>query len=326
MGRELSARWAAAGFGNQLDVSGQCASLWPMGDDAAAEALTEAEVDRAAAIARAYGLELRDRVGGTFRADNSLCELRGRMVYEYKSRLATAVVFVLPALGLHYFGGRLAGGTADAAAMILPWLFEALLIGWACMAAAWPILWQGGLAVVHLRVTGDVLTAAVIVGAFVPSLVMIVGAILGHSFDATPCFHAAGYATLIAVTGRWLLHRAAGNIAGRADLLMPRFSRLAGPWLLIAAAMAVMVELEAALALAILMPPLIGFAGINRSAPAMSYPISVVSFALLIFIGAPALNLNIDGWRIEIAAWFSMLFGLAMAWGWRGRDSGQVTE
>ena len=51
--------------------------------------LGEADVDRAAAIARRFGIEVRDRVGTTFKADNDLAALHGHMAYEYKSRLAT---------------------------------------------------------------------------------------------------------------------------------------------------------------------------------------------------------------------------------------------
>ncbi|MEE9212700.1 MAG: hypothetical protein V3U29_08610 [Phycisphaeraceae bacterium] len=317
VGRALSARWASAAFHNAVDVAGQCAWLAPKSDS---DALNETDMDRAAGIARAFGLELRDRVGNTFVADNDLATLRDKLVHEYKSRFATALVFGLPALALHYLGPLLAGHPTEPRGMFYPWLFELLLVGWACIAAGWPILWQGGLALVRLRVTGDLLTSVIVIAAFVPSAVGVVS-MLGAaepwmSADGPAC-HAAILAIIIAVLQRWMVHRAADRLSGRAMLMLRRFGRLVRGWILASVIVGLLAGWHWGLAVALLLPPMMSLGAINALTPGWSAVLPVMAFAGLFLLAPGALHILIDGVQIETAAVFALMMTLVFAWCWR---------
>jgi hypothetical protein len=321
LGRDLSVRWAAAGFDNAVDVAGQCAWLAARdGGDGAA--IDETQIRHAAAIARAYGLEIRDRAGQSFEPENDLDALRGRMVYEYKSRLATALMFGLPALALHYLGPTLAGGRGGAVDMIYPWLFELLLVGWVCLAAGWPILWQAALAAVHLRATADLLTASIIAVAFTWSAIGVVSLLWATDPWFTtepgqgPMFYAADLAVILAVSQRWLAHRAAVRIRGRAMLMIPRFSRVVGLWLCASIVVTSTGGWESGLAVALIFPPMIGLGAINRMSPGVTMLLPVCAFALVLLIGPGAMSLPVEGVRVEIAAGFALTMTLVFATGW----------
>jgi len=326
-GRALSARWSEAGFDNAVDIAGQCAWL-SLGVDIGAggcveDALTESDVDRAAAMGREFGVELRDRVGKTFQAKNELASLRGQMVYEYKSRFATAVVFGLPALGLHYMAPVLAGGGGEARWMAYPWLLELLLVGWSCLAAGWPILWQGMVALVHLRATGDLLVMLTIGVAFVPSAVGGLSLVVTGEpwFGAPlegggPAFHAAVLALMLAVGGRWLVYRFADRLSGRANLMLAGFGRLIVAWLGVSAVVMVMVGWEWGLAFAMLMPSFISLGAINHWSPGWSVVLPVVAFGGLFLGGEGVVGLSLEGVQIEAAAGFGLMMTLVLAVGW----------
>ncbi len=317
----LSARWAAAGFDNAVDLAGQCAWLAPR-DDGDGAAIDETQINHAAAIARAYGLEICDRVGKSFEAENDLNALRGRMVYEYKSRLATAMMFGLPALVLHYIGPTLAGGRGGPADMIYPWLFELLLVGWVCLAAGWPILWQAALAAAHLRATVDLLTASIITIAFTWSAIGVVSLLWAADPWFTPepgrgpMFYAADLAVILAVSQRWLAHRAAAQISGRAMLMIPRHSRTVCVWLCVSIVVAIAVGWESGLAVALIFPPMIGLGAINRMSPGATMLLPVCAFAILLLIGPRAMSLPVEGIRVEIGAGFALMMTIMFAMGW----------
>lgn len=318
-GQELSKEWARTGFENSVDVSGQCAWLTAGYLRKEVPELTEADVDRAATVARAFALEVRDRAGSTFVAQNDLQALRDRMAYEYKSRFATALVFVLPALALHYLAPVLAPGAGSSPRdMMYPWLFEAILVGWACIAAGWPILWQGGLALVHLRMTADLFTSLILAGLWLPSAGGVVVLILGWPpwFGvAGPGFYACGYTLIVAVFGRWMAHKYADRIAGRVDLMIRGYRAWLVVWMLLSIGV-IMKDWRLGVATAMLLPPLTSLGGVNRLAPGSSAALPVLAFTVVFLLGPRALNLSLEGVQVEIAFLFSFLMTLVHARGW----------
>lgn len=320
LGRKLSAAWVKAGFVNAVDVTGQCAWLEPDAKSGLSE-LKEEHIDGAAAIARGFGVELRDRVGSTYRPDNDLASLRKQMAYEYKSRFATALVFGLPAIALHYAAPVLSGGGDDPRAMVYPWIFELILVGWACLAAGWPILWQGALAAIHLRMTADLLTTLIVLASFLPSALglfsmglwerpRVIGA---HG----PLFFAAMFAILIATLQRWLAHRAAARLGGRVTLVPVGFDRLVALW--IAASIVVMVVLgwRWGIAVAMVFPPLLGLGAVNRWSPGWSLALPVLAFAGLMLASERAIHIDVSPVAIEVAAGFGWMMSIVFALGWR---------
>ena len=322
LGQELSQRWAEAGFDNAVDVAGQSAwvALKEAGDEPAPP-LTEAEADRAAGIARIVALEIRDRVGESFNPANDLGRLYERMEYEYRSRLATALMFGLPGLVLHYLAPVLAsGGGAHVQGMFFPWLFEALLIGWTCIAAAWPILFQGGLALITLRATPDLLTSLIVLAAYVPSLVGVLGMIAGFEpffGTAGPTFHAAGFAVILAVAQRWLVYRRIERLRGRGMLMLVRFSQLVGAWIIGAGVLWLVAGWRMSLAFALLLPPMASLGAINPWNPGWASMLPTFAFALLVVLDPKVSDYALTNVRIEVAAGFALLQTLVMAAGWR---------
>ncbi len=345
MAQALSARWVEAGFENGVDVAGQCAWLSPPGipapgssgiTDAGAQAtgsggeavMTESAMDRAAGVARGFGLEVRDRVGSVFEAANDVEALRGRLVYEYKSRFATLLVFGLPAWVLHGVGPMLAGGGHDARSMLYPWLFELLLVGWACIAAGWPILWQGGLSAIHGRATGDLLTTLIVVGAWIGSAIGVIQIVFGRepwfvgaAGGGGPCFHAAIAAIGLAVLGRWLAHRFGRALVGRADWMLVGHRRLMAAWMVLGLVIAVVLGWRWGLAVGLLLPPVVSLGAINPWSPGWSAVLPVLGFAGVFLLGPGAFGVALDGVEIETAFGFGLLMVGVFVWGWQGLSS-----
>jgi hypothetical protein len=312
LGQQLSRAWADAGVDNEVDVSGQCATLSIDGT-----ALTEPQMDRAAVIARVFAVEPRDRVGTTYQPDNKLDQLRDRVAYEYKSRFATALVFGLPALAVHYLGPVLTGATATPRDLLYPWLIELLLVGWLCVAAGWPILFQAALSLRYLRATADLLTAAIVLIAFVPSVIGWVGLIV----DSSPAmeqvhFHVAAYAVMFATLQRWLLHRRTAQIAGRADLMIHHFGRVITTWLALMLIAGMFGDVRAALAVGLLLPPMLSLGAVNRWSPGPSIALPVFGFVIVLLLG-PRMVQGAQPVLIEIAAGFQLLMIVTFAMGWR---------
>jgi hypothetical protein len=336
LARRLSAAWHAAGVANVLDPAGQAAWLWPAGVDAAdasePSGLDEDAMDRAACIARRFGLEMRDRVGARFDPDVELPTLRARIAWEYKSRLATAVVFGLPALALHYLGPVLAGGagrdaTGAGGGMALPWLIEGLLAGWVCMAAGWPVLWQGALSLRHGRLTADLLTAMLVGGCFIASAVGVLGMAAGvrpwfvdaHGQGA-PLFDVTVWAVLAACAQRWALHAHGQRLAGRGNLMLTGHRWLIGAWAVAAVLMAAGGDVRAAAAWVLALPVVMSSGAVNRFSPGwLSLP-AVAVFAWLVSGVSVPLPPAAAAVRVEAAAMFSLAMTGVFAWCWRGFD------
>jgi hypothetical protein len=229
-------------------------------------------------------------------------------------------MFALPAIALHYLAPRLAVGGGDTRAMFFPWLFELLLIGWMCLAAGWPILWQGGLALLTLRGSADVLTSMIVLAAFVPSAVgvglLLVGAEPFYGSQG-PAFHVAGIAMIFALAQRWLAYRNISRLAGRATLMLLRFGTLVGAWMIVATVYWLAAGWQAALAFALLLPPLASLGAINPWSPRWTSLLPTFAFALLVLMDPAVAGFSLGNVRIEVASGFALLQTLVMAAGWR---------
>lgn len=378
LARRLSAAWALAGFDNAVDASGQRAWIAPKNKD---ESLTEDEAERAAQVARAVGIEMRDRAGSRFKAENDPLVLGRQIVYEYRSRFATAMVYGLPALAVHYLAPILAtGGGREPRDMVYPWLFELLLGGWVILAAGWPLLWQGLVSLIHLRMTSDLFFSMLILAAFVPSALGVLSMPLVEtpwlttvkSGGVGTMFHVAILATMIAALQRWLSHSAAWNdlwgkqaevetdekklddtplispqpqapravdhanvfargIGGQAHLMLHGANAMLWFWTVICIGAAALVAMDPtsknagpgrgwmwALALAMLMPPVVGLAGLNKSAPRWSSVLPIFAFAVFLAFGGRMTGRSVEPVAIEVAAGFALMMSFTMSFGWRG--------
>ncbi|MCC7192970.1 MAG: hypothetical protein IT444_09345 [Phycisphaeraceae bacterium] len=320
LGKRLSAAWFKVGLVNAVDVTGQYAWLEPDARSGFTE-LKEVHIDGAAAIARGFGIELRDRAGSTYRPDNDLAAMRRQIAYEYKSRFATALVFGLPALALHYAAPVLAGGGDDPRSMVYPWIFELILVGWACLAAGWPILWQGALAAIHLRSTADLLTTLIVLASFFPSAVGLFSMGLRERpvLIAThgPLFYAAVIAIILATLQRWLVHRVTDHLSGRVTYLPIGWDRLVALWIAVAVAVMVLVGWRWGIALALVFPPMLGLGAVNRWSPGWSLVLPVIAFAGLMLASQRILQIRIDDISIEVAASFVLMMSMMFVIGWR---------
>lgn len=318
----------AAGFRNAVDIAGQCA--WLERDASETDdALSEEDVARAGGIARAFGVEIRDRAGNSFVADNKLPALREQMIYEYRTRFAQSLVFGLPAIILHYMGPVLAVGGGEAAGnMLYPWMIEMVLVGWALWAGGLPILWQGVMSAIHLRATADLLTTVIVFAAFVPSLVGVVSVIFGHEpwFGTAaamqsktavgPAFHVAMLAIMLGLFQRWRMYKHAHRLSGRASLMLPRFNRLCAAWIVAVFVAMITFGWQTALGVGLLMPALLSVGGISKLSPGWSMALPVLAFVPLYLFGDRFTNTSIDNMRIEVAAGFQLLMAIVFAMGW----------
>jgi len=328
--RDLSARWARAGFENEVDISGQSAAI------AGPAEITVEDVQRAAAIARAFGVELRDRAGESFKPDNDLALLRDRMKLEYRGRFAQSLVFGLPALVVHYLESILAsGGGQSASSLAFPWFLQMVLVGWAIWVAALPILWQGVWSLIHLRPTADLLTTFIISLAFVPSAYGVmsllftgdpwfgvaVPAVRGHGFtQGGPAFHLAIMAVMLATCQRWRMYACIESLAGRANYMMSRFALLCAIWSLVMFVLLFVQGWYAAICFGLLLPPLLSSGGINRVSPGWSMALPVLAFAPVFVLGSRVLPMatHAETMKFEIASGFGGLMVVVMMMGWRG--------
>jgi len=336
---ELSAKWVDAGFANAVDPAGQCAWLAPLkpdGEDGDAEPLTEQQIKHAAAIARVFGLEIRERIGTEFKADNDLHALRDHVTKDYRRSCAQGLMFGLPALILHYVAPYLAaGGGADPGPMFIPWVIELLLVGWMIWAAGWAILWQGVVSIVHLRATADAMTLLLVLIAFVPSAVavLIMPVVADPWFGVPqqgggPWFHVAAMLILLAVLQRWLVHRSAGGLAGKANLMIGSFHRMIGLWLIASVVIFISIGTRSGwqsaglwvLAIGLAFPPMASIGAIHPLTPGPSMILPVFAFAALMLFGgasASTLGFDIESVRIEIGALFCLMMTAVFFLGWR---------
>lgn len=318
--KRLSVVWYDHGFANAVDPAGQCAWIEPS-KESGKDALSADDMELAAVLARQFGLEPRERVGSEFQAANDLALLREKITHEYKSRFATALVYGLPALALHYFAPVLAG-SGDTRSMVYPWLFEMILAAWVCVSAGWPIIWQGVAALIRLRLTGDALVTLLIVASWLPSALGLASIAfaqepwLSHG-GREPLFHATVMCVTLAALQRWLAHAAAARLSGRGAFLIPRFGRFIGLALLGAIAACVTRSWSWGVSVMLLVPPMLAMGAVSRLAPGWSAALPVAGFGVFVWFAPTAWGLQTHGREVEIAAAFQLLIVLVMNRAWR---------
>lgn len=320
LGQDLSARWADAGLLNRIDVAGQSAELWRADD----ESINEENIQLAAGIARAYGVEIRDRIGINFQPDNDLDELQKRIAGEYRQCFAQAIMFGLPALVVHYLAPILSGGPTDDGSykMIYPWLIEMVLVGWLLRVSAWSILWQAAMSLIHVRATGDLFTGFVIIATFVASAIgVIMSPFIDNSFVALDgtLFHVAVVTTIIVTAQRCAAHGLARQLGGHSQMMLRNYGRLIRIWLIACLLAWLLKDYRWALGFALLLPPMMSFGAIAPRGGASAI-LPIFGFAVFLLIAEkPALKFDVDvnAVVIEIAFAFSVMMTLVFIAGWK---------
>jgi hypothetical protein len=288
-------------------------------------------LEQALAIARAFGLEPRDLVMEGRSEDHEPQALRDRVLTEYRRALGQGFAFGLPLLTLHALAPILASGDR-AAGMVYPWLIEAALGTWVLRVSAWGLIWQGALALLHLRMTADLFLLVVALAAWGGSMLGMATLVAGGEpwfADRGPLFHAAAAAAFLASLQRYLAHRWASRLRGRAQLLIPGCSAVLSAWLALVAGVALVRGLRDAVALALLLPPLCSLGCVNARTPGAAAMLPVPAFAALLFLGdgwLGSMGLSPEGSRLAAAIAFASLMTTAMGLGWRAWPSREGLE
>jgi len=258
--------------------------------------IDEAMSDRVAEVARRFALEPRDRISSSFVSSVTAEQLRDRLGYEWTSRWATGLVFLLPALALHYLTPMLAQG-----GRLIPGMLEAALVIWSLIAASWPIAWQGLLAAQHRRFTPDLFTLTALLVSLLVGLVQVVMA-------SENALHITAYLIIAVTTQRMIIWRRARRLQGCAHLMPPSAPLLA---VVLAAGLGVACfDFAGGLSMLLAMPAMIGLLSINRLVHPYGAMIPAVLMSVL--LGAAPLVLPDEylAGRVEAAFAFNMLFTL----------------
>ncbi len=282
--------------------------------------LTEEDVDLAGRIARAYGIEIRDRVGNGFEAKNDGDRMWCRAEMEYKYRVANVLVYGLPVVGLHYLDDLLW------MKLFYPWLTGLLLVGWAIFGGGWPLVWNGISSALHLRLTGDLLTGGLILWAYLGSFYGVVemlwrddGWFGVDGSRGQPMLLAVFLLLLSGTWGRWLVYKNIKRLAGWGDLIVRGFGYWAGAWLLVSLIGGYFMGWEFGLGFGLILPGVGGLGGINGLTPGVSSLLGVLGFGLFYLFGGEwvgqlvGADVGVDlleGMRVEVGG----CFGLLMLW------------
>lgn len=272
--------------------------------------ITEKMADSVTFIARRFGLELRDRVGTTFQGEVTWDELTRRLAFEWTSRFATGLVFLIPSVLLHYLTPSLA---IDG--KFIPRFLEGALVGWSIIAAAWPALYQAGLALAALRMTPDLFAVLLMIVTFLHGVLVTVVA------GPDTSFHVTAFAVIALSFQRMLLWRSVRRREGRAHLMVPT-SRLLAAALAIALGL-LPFDFDGALSFLMAIPAMLGLLAINRLLPGVLLLFPVLLFAVFL-AGAPlivpdAIQSEVPGGltlaRVEAALVFNMVLAFALTRG-----------
>jgi len=258
--------------------------------------IDEAMSDRVAAITRRFALEPRDRSSSSFVSSVTAEQLRQRIAYEWTSRWATGLVFLLPALALHYLTPILAQGSR-----LIPGMIEATLVAWSLIAAAWPIVWQGLLALRARRMTPDLFTLVGLAVSLVAGLAAVVVA-------RENTLHITSMIIIAATTQRMIICRRAARLEGLAHFMPPSRGLLG--FVLIGAMVLLWFDFAGAMATLLAMPALISLLSINRLAHPLGAMIPPLLMCGLLAV-APAVfpEVYLAG-RVEAAFAFNVLLTL----------------
>jgi len=258
------------------------------------EPIDEAFSDRVSEIARRSGMEPRDRVGSSFVPGIGIDALRRRLAHEWTSRFATGLVFLLPALALHYLHPHLAGATN-----YVPNLIEAVLVGWAIIAAAWPVVYQALLSLAALRLSPDLFQGSLILVSFLIGVGQTLADQSATMFDITI------YAVLLIALQRMVVWRNVWKLEGRAHLMLP-LNRVLG--VILAGALATLFfDARGAGSMMLATPAMMGLLAVNRLAHPFVWVAPIVLFAAFIAWSPLVLPAELLTARTESAAAFCAL-------------------
>lgn len=259
--------------------------------------IDEAMSDRVAEAARRLGLEPRDRLSSSFVPSATAEQLRDRLAYEWTSRWATGLVFLLPAIALHYLTPMLAQG-----GRLIPGMIEAVLVVWSLVAACWPIAWQGWLAARHRRFTPDLFTLTALLVALLVGLVQVVLA-------RENVLHLAAYLIIAATTQRMILWRRAARLQGCGHLMPPSWPVLAV--VLTGGLITACLDFHGGMAMLLAVPAMIGPLSINRLVHPFGAMIPPVLMCALLGLSPLFLSESHLAGRTEAAFAFNVLLTLA---------------
>ncbi len=262
----------------------------------AGQPIDEAMSDRVAAITRRFALEPRDRIGSSFVSSVTAEQLRQRMAYEWTSRWATGLIFLLPAMALHYLTPILAQGSR-----LIPGMIEGTLVIWALIAAAWPIAWQGLLALRARRMTPDLFTLVGLAVSLVAGLAAVVVA-------RENTLHITSMILMATTTQRMIISRRAGRLEGCAHLMPP--SRWLLGLVLIGAMVLIWFDFAGAMAMLLAMPALISLLSINRLAHPLGAMIPPLLMCGLLAMAPAVFPEDYLAGRVEAAFAFNVLLTL----------------
>ncbi len=283
----------------KLGLVSRCdpAGMWLEVESGGAAVIDEAFADRVIEVARHWGLEPRDRVGSSFVATISEAQLRKRLVSEWRTRFATALVFLLPAMLIYYLRPMLAGATN-----YVPNGIVAVLVGWTIVAAGWPIVYQGFVSAVSFRMTPDLFGATLILVSFGVGVWETVRDVGDTTLNVT------ALAVLALAFQRKRVWENAARTAGQGHLMLPAGRFLLALWL--GSIVVGILDFGGGLAMMLAVPPLIGMLTINRLTHPVLWVIPITLFALVVGLGRLVLPTELEHLslaRVESAFGFVML-------------------
>ncbi len=282
-----------------LDLPARCdpAGMWL--EVESEEPIDEAWTDRIIEVARLQGLELRDRVGSSFVANVSRDALRNRMQSEWRTRFATSLVFLLPALLLHYLTPYLASSST-----YLPNGIELVLVGWTIVAATWPILYQGLVSATAFRMTPDLYQSFLIVMTF------LIGAWQVITGSSDTMLYITSFAVISIAFQRRALWNHVDRLDGHAHLMLP-FARIL-LIVLIAASVVSVFDRLGGVSMMLAVPAMMGALAINQLAYPTGWVIPVLMFVVWLGISPMILPDRFEmEFRVEAAFLFTILLTAA---------------
>ncbi|MBL1218235.1 MAG: hypothetical protein D8M59_12160 [Planctomycetes bacterium] len=254
----------------------------------------ESQSNTVAALAARFGLCPRDRIGASFVPSVTGDQLVKRVQHEWASRFATGLVFLLPALGMHYLTPLLTTGPR-----YVPHGIEAALVGWSILAATWPAVFQGLLSLRHRVITPDLMALIAIVTSFGFGLWQT-----ATGAEQTT-LHVTAYAILAVSLQRLVLWRRVHASDGLAHRLAPTRRLLA--FILLLAAVTAYFDFNGAYSVMLAVPVLIGPLTITRPWHPATWLISLTLFACFVAASPLLLSPDLLAMRLEGAFLFTIL-------------------
>jgi hypothetical protein len=179
---------------------------------------------------------------------------------------------------------------------------------------------------IHLRATADLFVLFVVALAFVPSAYGVVSLLWTDDpwFGSAergggPMFHVAMWAVMIALCQRHLMYKRLAQLSGKANRMLAHFGKVIRIWMLVMVVVFFAMDWQSALAVGLVLPPLLAMGGVNNWSPGWSIALPVLAFGPVVLFGPDAIEMlnAAAGARIEIAGAFGLLMTIVFAMGWK---------